>query len=345
MFSQLVVGGHLLLFVTRTECWFFLPPFPATPLVVAILLTQVVAVLMCGFGWLVPSIPWTLIGWVWVYNIAWMFVLGGVRLRGSLTIAFASIEAFGTTFLHAEQAQEMTLCDALAPSDHYPKAKDLYNSRFDAPAAIAACEEALAERPGIARLQHRYAIALWRAKRRGEAMAWLRRAADQSYAPAQADLAYAYRDDPGVSGYRNETETYAEAFRLSRLAAEQGNIIAFGDVGYCYQIGRGVERDYGEALKWLLRGVEHDQRFAESHLGEMYKNGWGVPQDDVEAVKWFRRSADQGYRGGQYNLALMLLAGRGVSRDPSAAEKLLSRAAEQEHSEARLELEKLRLRQ
>jgi H+-transporting ATPase len=80
MFLQLVVGGHLLLFVTRTERWFLLPPFPAAPLVVAILLTQVVAVLMCGFGWLVPSISWTLIGWVWVYNLAWMFVLGGVRL-------------------------------------------------------------------------------------------------------------------------------------------------------------------------------------------------------------------------------------------------------------------------
>ena len=43
-------------------------------------LTQVVAVLMCGFGWLVPPIPWTVIGWVWAYNIAWMFVLGAVRL-------------------------------------------------------------------------------------------------------------------------------------------------------------------------------------------------------------------------------------------------------------------------
>jgi H+-transporting ATPase len=87
MFLQLVVGGHLLLFVTRTERWFFLPPYPAAQLVVAILITQVVAVLMCGFGWLVPSIPWSLIGWVWLYNIAWMFVLGGVRL---LTERFAT---------------------------------------------------------------------------------------------------------------------------------------------------------------------------------------------------------------------------------------------------------------
>jgi H+-transporting ATPase len=80
MFLQLVAGGHLLPFITRTERWFFLPPFPAAPLVWAILLTQVVAVLMCAFGLLVPAIPWKLIGWVWLYNLAWMLVLGGARL-------------------------------------------------------------------------------------------------------------------------------------------------------------------------------------------------------------------------------------------------------------------------
>jgi len=53
------------LFITRTERWFFLPPFPAPALFIAIVLTQILAVLMCGFGLFVPPIPWTLIGWVW----------------------------------------------------------------------------------------------------------------------------------------------------------------------------------------------------------------------------------------------------------------------------------------
>ncbi len=80
IFLQLVAGGHLLLFVTRSERWFFLRPFPAAPLVIAIALTEILAVLMCGFGWLVPAISWTTIGWVWAYNIAWVFILCGVRL-------------------------------------------------------------------------------------------------------------------------------------------------------------------------------------------------------------------------------------------------------------------------
>ena len=80
MFPQLVVGGHLLMFVTRTEGWFFLPPFPAAPLFTAIALTQTVAIAMCGLGWLVEPIGWKLIAWIWAYDLAWLFVLGGVRL-------------------------------------------------------------------------------------------------------------------------------------------------------------------------------------------------------------------------------------------------------------------------
>lgn len=80
MFLQLVAGGHLLLFVTRTEKWFFLPPFPAAPLFFAIVATQILAVLMCAFGWLVAPISWGAIAGVWLYNLIWMFILSAVRL-------------------------------------------------------------------------------------------------------------------------------------------------------------------------------------------------------------------------------------------------------------------------
>jgi H+-transporting ATPase len=80
MFLQLVGGGQLLLFITRTDRWFFQRPFPAVPVIVAILCTQLVSASMCGFGLLVSPIPWKLIGWVWLYLLSWMFILGGVRL-------------------------------------------------------------------------------------------------------------------------------------------------------------------------------------------------------------------------------------------------------------------------
>ncbi len=80
LFLQLVAGGHLMLFLTRTKKFFFTPPFPARPLFWAIVGTQVFAVLMCAFGWLVPELPWGLIGLVWVYNIVWMLIQDVVKV-------------------------------------------------------------------------------------------------------------------------------------------------------------------------------------------------------------------------------------------------------------------------
>jgi H+-transporting ATPase len=74
LFLQLVVGGHLMLFVTRTKGPFWMPPFPGTALFWAIVATQIVAALLCAYGVLVPALPWALIGLVWAYNLVWMFV-------------------------------------------------------------------------------------------------------------------------------------------------------------------------------------------------------------------------------------------------------------------------------
>lgn len=80
MFLQLVTGGHLLIFVARAEKWFFTRPFPALPLVAAITGTQVLAILMAGFGALVPAISWPMVGLVLVYSLVWMFIMGAVRI-------------------------------------------------------------------------------------------------------------------------------------------------------------------------------------------------------------------------------------------------------------------------
>jgi H+-transporting ATPase len=80
LFLQLVAGGHLMLFVTRSKKSFWRKPYPSWPLFTAIVTTQAFAVAMTGFGWLVPKLPWMLIGDVWAYDIAWMIVLDLVKL-------------------------------------------------------------------------------------------------------------------------------------------------------------------------------------------------------------------------------------------------------------------------
>ena len=80
LFYKLVAGGHLLLFVMRSRETIFSRPWPAMPMVSAIVGTQIFAVLMCGFGWFVIALPWAVIGLIWIYMLAWMIVLDWIKL-------------------------------------------------------------------------------------------------------------------------------------------------------------------------------------------------------------------------------------------------------------------------
>ena len=80
MFMQLVIAGHLLLFSTRAKGPFWKPPLPEAKLFWAIMRTQLFAALMAANGWLIPAIPWRLIGFIWVYNLVWLFIVDLVKL-------------------------------------------------------------------------------------------------------------------------------------------------------------------------------------------------------------------------------------------------------------------------
>ncbi|MCG3770643.1 MAG: Secretory immunoglobulin A-binding protein EsiB [Nitrosomonadaceae bacterium] len=61
--------------------------------------------------------------------------------------------------------------------------------------------------------------------------------------------------------------------------------------------GRG---DYAEALKIFRPLAEQGNAKAQSNLGVMYNNGQGVTQDYKEAVKWYGLAAAQGDASAQH---------------------------------------------
>jgi len=81
IYIKLAVAGHLTLFITRSKHSFFSRPFPAPILLFAVLATQATAAAIVGFGILVTPIPWSYIGLVWVYCLAWMFINDWAKLR------------------------------------------------------------------------------------------------------------------------------------------------------------------------------------------------------------------------------------------------------------------------
>ena len=83
----------------------------------------------------------------------------------------------------------------------------------------------------------------------------------------------------------------------------------------CTQNGRGVPKDYDEAVKWYRLAAAQGNALAQNNLGVMYENGLGVPKDYDEAIKWYRLAAAQGNAAAQNNLGGMYANGRGVPQD------------------------------
>jgi H+-transporting ATPase len=79
IFLQLSISGHQILFVARTREAFYAKPYPSPILFSAIILTQIFAALIVGFGIFVTPIPWSYIGYLWLYTFIWMLVADGVK--------------------------------------------------------------------------------------------------------------------------------------------------------------------------------------------------------------------------------------------------------------------------
>ena len=95
IFLKLVVAGHLTLFVARTKESFYRRPFPAPILLTAIVATQLVAALIAGLGIFVTAIPWSYVGYIWLYCIVWIFIEDGVK-----RVVYNSTIFTGKRYLH-----------------------------------------------------------------------------------------------------------------------------------------------------------------------------------------------------------------------------------------------------
>jgi TPR repeat protein len=63
-----------------------------------------------------------------------------------------------------------------------------------------------------------------------------------------------------------------------------------------------VEKNCGQAIKWIRLSVRQGSPLGEDNLGSMYEEGCGVKKDTEEALKWFKRSAEHGCADGKRDL-------------------------------------------
>ncbi len=124
-------------------------------------------------------------------------------------------------------------------------------------------------------------------------------------------------------------QDYTEAIKWYRKAAELGDVDGQCNLGQMYYYGKGINQDYTEAIKWYRKAAEQGSAFGQVILGYMYENGKGISQDYSEAVKCYRKAAEQGNAIGQNNLGMMYQNGKAISQDYTEAVKWYRKAAEQ----------------
>ena len=65
-----------------------------------------------------------------------------------------------------------------------------------------------------------------------------------------------------------------------------------------YANGRGVRKNYKEAVKWYRKAAEQGNAAGQYNLGLMYRKGRGVRKDYVAAYAWYRLAAYSDFKGG-----------------------------------------------
>ena len=116
-------------------------------------------------------------------------------------------------------------------------------------------------------------------KDHAKAFYWIRKAADQGYALAQATLGYLYQN-----GYGTDKDP-EKAFYLSN-SAERGVTWAQNALGDCYYFGEGVTQDFKTAVEWYRKAAERNLPDAYYNLGWCYERakGWSPTRNSPSSI-------------------------------------------------------------
>ncbi len=100
------------------------------------------------------------------------------------------------------------------------------------------------------------------------------------------------------------------------------------ELGLCYEMGRGVEKDIHRAAELYRQAAQGGMAAAQCNLGVLYREGLGVGRTTARRRPCSGPAA-QGFARGQFLLGLHLEDGRGIDRNEKQAAQEYRRAAGQ----------------
>ena len=162
---------------------------------------------------------------------------------------------------------------------------------------------------------------------REAALKELRRVSAAGFAPAKLELALLLCDDPKL-----RSEHAGEIGKLAREAAEAPDAPVAAKLFYarCLRHGIGVIPDPAQALKLYKQAAEQGDPSGMAAYGRMLEFGMGVPPDPARALKLYKQAAESGDPSGMVFLGDRLLA----DGDMEQAYNWYSKAAKLDHAPA-----------
>ena len=124
------------------------------------------------------------------------------------------------------------------------------------------------------------------------------------------------------------------AFQCYTIAALGGDSTAQYNLGLCYYLGKGTEKNDREAFSWFLKSAEQKCTDAMYIASSMLKSGIGTETDEKKAVELLEKAVSLGDANSCFTLATMYVNGDGVPHDFKKAYRLYYKSAHLGHTES-----------
>ena len=122
-------------------------------------------------------------------------------------------------------------------------------------------------------------------------------------------------------------ETLGTGLQLLRGSAEKGYVPAMMNLGYLFEGGKFVRKNYDDAFHWFNQAADMGIAEAQLQVGGCYHYGLGVSPNLSLAAKYYQLSADHTNFAAMKSLGYLLMNGYGIEKNDEKAKYWLLRAA------------------
>lgn len=84
-------------------------------------------------------------------------------------------------------------------------------------------------------------------------------------------------------------EADKDLFERALKNAQRHNVSSMFQVAQYYEHGRGVEKDYVQAMKWYKNSFFYGKEHGAVAVGKLYEKGRGTEKDLIEALIWYKK--------------------------------------------------------